>query len=213
MSTGNDPFESGTPAWYHREEPLPGGRWRVRCLVGDSHHDGAVVTDPGETSGLFELWRADIDDQQRPRLWVNPVAIPDSPRMWFVALPENAAPRRPMTLVGYEHDCVPPGTVIDDGTFFHLPVRNNEQAGAIRWWREDAVVDQVYVGADYRRRHVATAMIYNASAFHQLHGWPGRLHSDGRRTDLGEQLVAGLRHPDRIAPLSKLMPPMDPDQR
>ena len=56
---------------------------------------------------------------------------------------------------------------------------------------------------------MATAVIYAASAYHQLHGWPGRLHSDGRRTTLGEQLVAGLRHPDRIAPLETLMPPMD----
>jgi hypothetical protein len=59
---------------------------------------------------------------------------------------------------------------------------------------------------------VASALIYAASAYHQLHGWAGRLHSDGRRTSMGQQLVAGLRHPDRIAPLSTLMPPMDPTE-
>lgn len=30
---------------------------------------------------------------------------------------------------------------------------------------------------------------------------------------MGEQLVAGLRHPGRIAPLQELMPPMDPGER
>lgn len=79
-----------------------------------------------------------------------------------------------------------------------------------RWWRNDAVVDQVYVSPDMRRSHLATHVIYAASAFHQLHGWPGRLHSDGRRTMLGEALVAEFRHPGRIAPLEKLLTPMDP---
>jgi hypothetical protein len=59
---------------------------------------------------------------------------------------------------------------------------------------------------------VATALIYAASAYHQLHGWPGRLHSDGRRTAMGEQLAAGIRHPSRIAALDHLLPPMDPNR-
>jgi hypothetical protein len=200
---------SGTAAWYERQEPLANGRWRVRCWLGGDHPDGSVVDDPGDTSDLFELWRADLDEEGRPRLWVNPEAIPGSPAMWFVALPEPSGPRRAMALVGFDDPCLPAGVVVPDAVFFHLPVRNDDQVGAVRWWRDEAVVDQVYVGERWRRRHVATAVIYAASAYHQLHGWPGRLHSDGRRTTLGQQLVAGLRHPDRISPLDTLMPPMD----
>ena len=141
---------------------------------------------------------------------MSPDAAPDVPAMWFVALPEPTTERPAMTLVGFDKDPIPAGSVINDATFFHLPISNDEQVGAIRWWTKEAVVDQVFVGDDYRRRHVASALIYAASAYHQLHGWGGRLHSDGRRTPMGEMLVAGLRHPDRIAPLSDLMPPMDP---
>lgn len=201
---------AGTNAWYHRAGPLPGKRWKVRCLFSDDHPDGSIVEEPGDSAGRFELWRADLDSEGRPRVSVHRDAAPASPVMWFVALPEPNAERRAMTLVGYEHDVVPPGVVVPDTTFFHLPVRSEDQVGAIRWWTDDATVDQVYVGDRWRRRHVATALIYAASAYHQLHGWPGRLHSDGRRTSLGEQWVAGLRHPDRIAGLDELMPPMDP---
>ena len=204
---------AGTSAWYHREGPLPGGRWRVRCLFSNGHPDGTVVDEPGDTTDLFVLWRADLDDEGRPRVLVNDGAVPGAPAMWFVALPELHVPRPAMTLVGFDHDAIGAGSVINDATFFHLPVSNDDQVGAIRWWHEEAVVDQVFVSDRYRRRHVASALIYAASAYHQLHGWPGRLHSDGRRTSLGEQLVAGLRHPDRIAPLSDLMPPMDPGGR
>jgi hypothetical protein len=41
-------------------------------------------------------------------------------------------------------------------------------------------------------------------------GWPGRLHADGRRTELGERLVKGIRRGDLPGPLTTLMPPMDP---
>jgi len=200
---------TGTTAWYERTGSLAGGRHRVRCWFGGDHPDGTVVEDPGDTSGLFELWRADLDDGGRPLLWINPAAVPGAPELWFVVLPEFGQPRAAVSLVGFEDPVVPPGTVVGDGVFFHLPVRSSDQATAIRWWRDEAVVDQVYVGDAYRRRHAATLMIYAASAYHQLHGWPGRLHSDGRYTEMGQHLVAGLRHPDRIAPLERLMPSMD----
>jgi hypothetical protein len=181
----------------------------VRCWIGGDHPDGTVAENPGDTSGLFELWRTDLDGEGRPHLWINPAAVPEAPELWFVALPEFGLARPAMTLVGFEQPVLPAGVVVGDGVFFHLPVRSSDQAAAIRWWRDEGVVDQVFVGDGYRRRHAATLMIYAASAYHQMHGWPGRLHSDGRYTRLGQQLVAGLRHPDRIARLERLMPPMD----
>ena len=56
---------------------------------------------------------------------------------------------------------------------------------------------------------LGTVMIYSASAFHQAHGWAGVLHGDGRRTYVGDKFVAGLRHPQRYAPLVETQPPMD----
>lgn len=201
---------AGTPAWYHREAALPGGLWRVRCIVDDRHGDGEVVDDPSGSEESFVLWRAGLDDEGRPYVRVDPEAVPGTPPLWFVQIPERDVDPWALTLVAFATDHLPPGTVVTDPVFFHLPVRSDEQVGALRWWPDEAVVDQVYVAPDHRRLHAATAIIYAASAFHQLNGWPGRLHSDGRRTTMGDQLVAGLRHPDRIAPLAKRMDPMDP---
>jgi hypothetical protein len=186
---------SGTASWYVRSEALQHHRWRVRCHVDDRYPDGEVIA---------------IDGAGRPRLSVNPTVSPGAPPMWFVHLDERDTDPQATLLVAFATDHLPAGTVVSDPVFFSMPVHNDEQVGAIRWWHGEAVVDQLYVRDDQRRLHVGTVLIYAASAFHQFNGWSGRLHSDGRRTQLGEALVTGLRHPDRIARLQKLMPQMDP---
>lgn len=92
-----------------------------------------------------------------------------------------------------------------DAQFFHMPMASADQVGAIRWWTDEALIDQIYVAAGWRRQHLATALLYNASAFHQFNGWPGWLHADGRRTLSGEYLALGLRHPHGFAPLAASM--------
>jgi len=179
----------------------------------DRHPDGEVIASPGDHAGDFLLWDADIDADDRSVLTVAPCVRAGSPDAWFVVLEEGNGAERTCTLVAFATPHLATGTVVTDPVFFHMPVRSDEQVGAIRWWPEDAVVDQVFVGREWRRSHLATVLIYSASAYHQHHGWPGRLHSDGRRTMLGEALVAEFRHPGRIARLDKLLSPMDPESR
>lgn len=202
---------AGTAAWYERLAALPDGRWHVRCWMHDRHPDGEVIAAPGDHAADFLLWDADVDASGRPVISISPAVRPGSPEVWFVELHGEDAHGPAVTLVAFDTPHLPPGTVVTDPVFFHMPVRSEQQVAAIRWWRADAVVDQVYVRADMRRSHLATHVIYAASAFHQFHGWPGRLHSDGRRTMLGEALVAEFRHPGRIAPLENLLTPMDPE--
>lgn len=199
----------GTSAWYVRTASLGLGRWHVRCHVDDRHPDGEVIAQPGSLGDLFVLWDADVDADDRPLLAVNPAVAPGAPAVWFVHLHESG-PQPATILVAFDTSHQPPGTVVSDPVFFHMPVRSEQQVGAIRWWHDDAVVDQLFVRNDMRRRHVGTVLVYAASAFHQFNGWQGRLHSDGRRTNLGDAFVTGLRHPDRIARLEQLMAPMDP---
>ncbi|MEN9793046.1 MAG: hypothetical protein RL330_1124 [Actinomycetota bacterium] len=201
---------TGTSAWYERLAPLSTDRWHVRCWMHDRHPDGEVIVSPGDHSGDFLLWDADVDAQDRPVLSISPAVRTGSPEVWFVELHGEDAHGPAVTLVAFDTPHLPPGTVVTDPVFFHMPVRSEQQVAAVRWWRNDAVVDQVYVRPDMRRSHLSIHVLYAASAFHQLHGWPGRLHSDGRRTVLGEALAEHLRATGRIAPLEHLLTPMDP---
>ena len=87
---------------------------------------------------------------------------------------------------------------------------SEEQVAALRWSIEDGTVDQIFVNPAWRRKGVGSSTIYTADAFHQFNGWPGRLKSDGRRTEMGETFIATLRFPQRMEPLRELSPPMDP---
>lgn len=201
-------------AWYRRERHVDGRLWQARCYFDDRFDDGHIVApdlDPGDLTGALEIWRTTVDDAGHLVITVNDWAAPGAPDLWYVSILRPRLERPTASLVAYSTGHFAPGTVIKDTEFFPLAVRSDEQVAAIRWWNDEACVEQVYVAQDLRRHHAATKIIYAASAFHQAHGWDGRLRSDGRRTDLGEQLVVGLRHAERIAPWTNHMAPMDPD--
>jgi hypothetical protein len=199
-------------AWYHREAyDEATGTWQVSCYLGDRFPDGEVAPVAGadDLAGAVRLWHARLDGDGRPVLQVAEQAAPQAPAVWYVAIPHHDHDPPTFDLVAFRTDHVAAETVIDDPTFMLLPVRAAEQVAAIRWWPSTAVVDQVYVTPDLRRSQLATKLVYAASAYHQLQGWPGRLHSDGRRTELGDRFTAGLRHPSRIAPWTGYSRPMD----
>lgn len=200
---------AGTNSVHISEGSLPGGRRRVRCVLTDEHPDGSLLDDPIDTDGAFVLWRVDVDDQGRGVIALNPAALGAAPPMWFVMLPEPDLERPAVVLVGFATDHLPVGTVITDPMFFSMPVKNEEQSGAIRWWYEEGVIDEVFVAPDWRRRGVATALIYAVGAWQALHGHPVNIRSDGRRTELGTHLDAASRFPSRFMPITEISRPMD----
>ena len=193
-----------------REGALPGNRWSVRCVLTDAHPDGCLLDDPVDTGDAFVLWRVGVDDQGRGVIRMNRAALGGSPPLWYVMLPEPEARRPAISLVGFATDHLPTGTIITDPMFFTIPIENDEQVGAIHWWYEDGVVDEVYVDPKWRRRGIATDLIYAVGAWQALHGHPVNIRSDGRRTELGQHFEAGSQFPDRFEPITEISPPMDP---
>lgn len=200
----------GTNSVHIREGALPGDRWSVRCVLTNEHPDGSLLDDPIDTMGMFVLWRVGIDDDGHGVVRLNRAALGAAPTLWYVMLPEPNAPRPAMSLVGFPTTHLAEGTIITDPLFFGMPVENDEQVGAVRWWYEDGVIDQVYVDPNWRRQGVATALLYAVGAWQALHGFPVDIRSDGRRTELGQHLDAATMFPQRFAPITEVAPPMDP---
>jgi hypothetical protein len=203
-------------AWYRRTAPIEGGRWVVSCYQNDDQPDGATIgphdLPPAPPVGDM-LWHAELGSSNRTEIIVTPTGAPGAPAAWFVAIRDRHEDRPRVTLVAFCTEHRPDGTVVTDVGFVAMPIRSESQTGAIRWWADTAVIDEIYVQPDQRRGHLGGKLVYTASGYHQHHGWPGRLRTDGRRTDLGQEFAVGLRHPQRTATWTHRAAPMTPPPR
>jgi hypothetical protein len=201
--------------WYRKGKSIGEGVSEVSSHFNNIHPDGAVIEAEGEPSTADEVWRVSASEAGLLRIDIDPVAVPGAPPVWYVYVLEPQASPPAVNLVAYSTDelsnenALPPGTLVSSNRFPLLGVPSEAQVAAIRWYPHDGLIHQVYVTPDARRQSLGTVMIYAASALHQSHGWPGAIHGDGRRTDLGDKFVAGLRHPQRYQPLTETQPPMD----
>lgn len=196
--------DPATPTWYARRATLPSGLHLVSAHRGDEFPDGATMHD-----GRPALWTVEPSADGLLRFVVSPEAVSAAPPTWFVNVDEPRASPPAANLVAYATDDFLAGTIINQYQFGSLGLPGEEQAGAVRWFR-DGLVHQVFVAPAWRRRQLATLLVYAASAFHQANGWPGFLHDDGRHTELGDRFLAELPHSDRVTPATEIMPPMDP---
>lgn len=194
--------------WYQRISRTDDGWWRVAAYENDQHADGdTVAANPDTQAPDGWLWRVDDSDRGILRVSLAP-HVGDTP-LWFVHVDEAKAHPPAANLVAFATDHYEPGTVIGKYGFAGAGADNNDQVGAVRWYRT-GLIHQVFVAPAWRRSGVATALLLTASAFHQAHAWPGKLHADGRRTQLGQRFAAATRFAHRVDELRETMPDMDP---
>jgi len=196
-------------ARYTREGRLPSGLWRVsaHATTGD---DGQVATESVEAGSL--LWAVSEGvEGSLAHVSLSDDLLPEAPALWFVQVDEPRGSPAATNLVAFADPALEPGTVVTKFRYGGLGVANDRQVGAVRWYRDGGKVHQVFVAKEWRRQRVASALLYTADAVHQANGWTGHLHGDSRRTALGQLMIESFRHPQRIALLDRIMPPMDPD--
>lgn len=201
----SDDLQSAPPTWYARRSTLQSGLHLVSAHRGFEHADGTTMH-----GGRPALWSTERSELGLIRVIVAREAAPEAPNTWFVSVDEPRAEPPAANLVAYVTDDFPSGTIINRYQFGSLGIRGEDQAGAIRWFRDIGLKHQIFVAPQWRRNQLGTLLVYTASAFHQANGWPGRFHADGRRTELGEKFGGRFNHPERTVPLSELIPPMDP---
>ena len=192
--------------WYERIALIPGGRWQIRAYRSAHHPDGETVG-PGLPDGSFPadavVAEVDLDSERRLRVVLSEWALPGAPSLWFVRIPSESAGRPQESLVAYASSHFADGTVITNAMFFTVPVRSSEQIGAVRWWADSGLIDQVFVREEERLAHVAMKLVYTADGVHQHQGWPGHIHVGGERTDLGQRVVEARKNDTRVAPLTQ----------
>lgn len=193
---------------YVRRGRFESGLWNVGAFGLEDVADG-TIQDGGVEPHQEPAWTTLPSERGLVRIEIGGYLLPAPPALWFVWVDEPKASPAATNLVAFGGDQFPAGTVVSRYTFAAAGVPNGEQAGAVRWYPRDGQVHQVFVAPEWRRRNVASTLLYTADAFHQANGWDGKIHGDGRRTALGQMLLAGMLHPNRAKRLTEEMPPMD----
>lgn len=191
------------PRTEHEHELLPGGTHRVRAVRSSSVPAGPSPA-PEAPQVLYEAELA--PDGRRTVRWPGLGRELDA---WFCVLVGPADAPGAADLVAFRTPHLPAGAIVDVDEASRLGVPASDQAGAMRWDRATGAIDRVHVQPAHRRRGLATALVLTADAVHQLAGWPGSLHADGRRSDQGEAFAAAMEHPERVAPRTVRVPPSD----
>jgi len=208
------PVEFGT-GWYLRVGPmgaLGDGLWSVRCYLTDDYPDGTTIGPGVDDSAYPEdrvLWRVGVDAQLRRRVSVARWAVEGVPPLWAVEIPDEGGERPGCSLVVFDTDDLPPGTVLTNEEFASIAVDSAQQVAALHWSTDTATIDQIFVSPQLRRQHVGTWVVYVADALHHHHGWPGLMTASGRRTDVAEE--AQGRHLHRVDPRTERVVIIDPD--
>lgn len=193
---------------YLRHGRLESGLWEVSAFGIEDTADGRVL-EGGDAPDDEAVWSTHAADPGLVRIAIGAYLLPNPPALWFVWVDEPKASPKATNLVAFGGDRFEAGTVVSRYTFATAGVPNGEQAGAVRWYPGGGQVHQVFVAPEWRRKNVASTLLYTADAFHQANGWDGKLHGDGRRTALGQLMLSGLLHPNRAKALTEEMPPMD----
>ncbi|HEY2643873.1 MAG TPA: GNAT family N-acetyltransferase [Galbitalea sp.] len=192
---------------HRRVRQLGNGLWEMDGWLTDDFPDGAEVETIGD--GWIRSWT--VSESQRGLVQVSFARFrtPGLDNVWFVNVDEPKAEPSATNLVAFVGDELPAGTIVSRYAFATMGVHNDRQAGAVRWHTQTGVVHQVYVAPEWRRLQLATRLLYTANAFNIARDWPGHLHGDGRRTELGEFLALASLVPRRFGELKETMPPMD----
>lgn len=197
-------------------------RWYVRSI---SRHDGHMVSYAStrfadgsvidaddvarmDLSGDELRWEADFDAGNRRLLSVQ---VRSGPPMWFVEDDVDMGADQPgMAMIAYATHHFPAGMVISNDEFEGMPVTNEEQIGAIRWWVGNGQIHEIYVSPQHRRRGVGGALIHAAAAYQMIAG-RSPIWSSGERTDLGEAFARSVGGRWRVAARTQHVPPMTPE--
>lgn len=212
------------------------GVWWVRAVTpdvvtangfaGDAYPDGAVVAalPPGRGARGSRVARARmrVDTRQLTELLAYGGQVADAPPVVYAEHLDRAGDPVSIDLIAFLHDDAaagaraaglhepPPGAVLTVRDTQRLGLLADRQVGAVRWVPGTGQVREIYVDPAYRRRRVATTLLFAAEAACAARGWPS-LWADGVRTALGEALQRTWRWgTGRAAGLSHVAPPMTP---
>lgn len=165
-------------------------RWQdyTALTIDGAHHPMEICRDEVRPEGEV-VYFGSLDATGRFVIHLERAEYAVVPPVWFVLQEHPEAQPPHVILRAFACSTFPVGTVVDAADAIAAGVQVNSQIAAIQWGHGDPNLQQVFVHPEWRRRHLALAMIGAADLVNMCRGFSG-----GRALYGGDVTTAGGEH-------------------
>lgn len=160
-----------------------------------------------------EPWSwSSVDDNNRLIVHVPTYHIPNAIPMWYALIREYGELKQSQTLVAFDTDHYPDGTVVEVSELQQRgfdPSFMANRVAAIKWGFGDPHVEQIFVIEKYRRRRMSVKLINVADIVNLAGNWGGFIYGGDQVTAMGEQLGLAWAGSARLRPVEVHLSPMN----
>ena len=121
------------------------------------------------------------------------------PELWYV-LEETTFPTDMVALHAMTGGAFPDGTVVATGDINRFGFKVSDRVGFVKWFRKDSRLQQVYVGENWRRMRISTALISVADMVVKSGKYGPYLNGGDITTADGEELRKAWSESTRVTP-------------
>ena len=198
--------------WFWQKSRLSADWFEAYSYTTDEHpHPYLSRSVNRPTSATPWSWSS-LDENNRLVVHIPTDHIPDAPPMWYALIREYGFHKKTQTLVGFDTDHYPEGTVLELDDMKRAgfePSFMKSRVAAIRWGFGDPHIEQLYVAESHRRRRISTKIINAADIINVAGNWGGFIYGGDQVTELGSQLASSWTHSSRLRQVEVHLPPMD----
>ena len=120
-----------------------------------------------------------------------------APPLWYVLVPEEGITKT-YTLVAYADGLFAAGTIVNAAEMKERQIPFTGFVGAIRWRRESALMEQIHVPPEHRRKKISTKLISVADTLVVAMGTNAFLNGGEATTADGEKLREAYSKSNRV---------------
>jgi hypothetical protein len=189
--------------WYWQKQPLTDAWLEVYSFETEEYPRPHLVTGTDYPTTAKPWSYSSIDEGGRLVVHLPEGHLPDAPPMWYVLVREYGELRKTQSLVGFNTDHYPNGTVVELDELKQKgfePSFMSQRIAAVRWGFGDPHLEQLFVSEDHRRKGVSTKIINVADIVNTAGNWGGFIYGGDQVTAMGQELSKAWNGSARVSP-------------
>lgn len=195
--------------WFWQKSRLSADWFEVYSYTTDEYPHPYLTRKTNPPTNAEPWSWSSIDENNRLVVHLPNDHIPDAPPMWYVLIREYGMARQTQTLVAFDTDHYPDGTVLEIDELKRKgfePSFMAKRIAALKWGFGDPHMEQLFVAETHRRKRISIKLINVADIVNVAGNWGGFIYGGDQVTDMGAQLGEAWSGSTRLMPTTVLFP-------